>query len=59
MISTLGSHCGNSRSLSRFSTSQLFSDEATFFVAKIFDNEKYKKHAANKIRSSHPEVFCK
>ena len=57
--STLGNHCGNSRSLSPFSTSQLFWHEATFFVAKIFDNRKYKKHATNKIRSSHPEVFCK
>ena len=58
-ISTVGNHCGNSRSLTRFSTGQLFSHEATFFVAKIFDNRKYKKHATNKIRSSHPEVFCK
>ena len=41
---------------SRFSTSRLFSQEATFFVAKIFD-EKYKKHTTNKIRSSRPEVF--
>ena len=30
---------------------------STFFVAKIFDNGKYKKHATNKIRSSRPEVF--
>ena len=58
-ISTLSNHCGNSRSLSRFSTSRLFSHEATFFVAKIFDNGKYKKHATNKIKSSHPEVFCR
>ena len=58
-ISRLGNHCGNSRSLSQFSTSQLFSHEATFFVAKIFDNVKYKKHTTNKFRSSHTEVFCK
>ena len=58
-ISTLGNHCGNSRSLNQFSTSQLFSHEATFFVAKIFDNVKYKKHTTNKFRSSHTEVFCK
>ena len=56
-ISTLGNHCGNSRSLSQFSTSQLFSHEATFFVAKIFDNVKYKKHVTNEIRSSHSEVL--
>ena len=42
-----------------FFTSRLFSHEATFFVTKIFDNGKYKKHATNKIRSSRPEVFCK
>ena len=36
-----------------------FSHEAPFFVAKIFDNGKYKKHATDKIRSSHPEVFYK
>ena len=59
MIRTLGSHCGNSRSLCRFSTYQLSLRVATFFEAKIFDNGKYKKHATNKIRSSHPEVFCK
>ena len=58
-ISTLGNHCGNSRSLTQSYTSQLFSHETTFFVAKIFDDGKYKKHAKNKIRSSHTEVFCK
>ena len=56
MISTLGSHCGNSRSLNRFSTSRLFSHEATFFVAKIFDNGKYKKHSKKETRSSHLET---
>ena len=45
--------------LNRFSTSRLFSHEAPFFVAEIFDNGKYKKHATNKIRSSRPKVFCK
>ena len=43
--------------LSRFSTSWIFSHEATFFAATIFDNGKYKKHATNKIRSSRPDVF--
>ena len=43
--------------LSRFSTTRLFLNEATFFVAKTFDNGKYKKHSTNKIRSSRPEVF--
>ena len=45
--------------LSRFSISRLFSHKATFFVAEIFDNGKYKEHATNKIRSSRSEVFCK
>ena len=31
VISTLGSHCGNSRSLSRFSTNQFFSQDTTLF----------------------------
>ena len=45
--------------LSGFSTSRLFSQEATFFEAKIFDNRKYKKDATYKIRSNRAEVFCK
>ena len=56
VISTLGSHCRNSRSLNRFSTSRLFSRETTFFGVKTFDNGKYKKHSKKETRSSHPET---
>ena len=43
----------------RFVRKKSTSGKPAFFVAKIFDNGKYKKHTTDKIRSRHPEVFYK